>query len=95
MLSRNIRIEQDLIDQLFNSSEKRLARALLLLARYGKQDTPSQVVAKISQETLSEMIGHHTLAREFLHEQVQAARLHRVRLPPRCGDSASTARSSA
>jgi len=57
MLSRNIRIEQDLIDQLFNSSEKRLARALLLLARYGKQDTPSQVVAKISQETLSEMIG--------------------------------------
>ena len=57
MLSRNIRIEQDSIDQLFNSSEKRLARALLLLARYGKQDTPSQVVAKISQETLSEMIG--------------------------------------
>jgi CRP/FNR family cyclic AMP-dependent transcriptional regulator len=57
MLSRNVRIEQDLIDQLFNSSEKRLARALLLLARYGKQDTPQQVVAKISQETLSEMIG--------------------------------------
>ena len=57
MLTRNVRIEQDLIDQLFNSSEKRLARALLLLARYGKQDAPSQVVAKISQETLSEMIG--------------------------------------
>ncbi len=57
MLSRNVRIEQDLIDQLFNSSEKRLARALLLLARYGKQDKPRQVVAKISQETLSEMIG--------------------------------------
>ena len=57
MLSRNVRIEQDLIDQLFNSSEKRLARALLLLARYGKQDAPQQVVAKISQETLSEMIG--------------------------------------
>jgi CRP/FNR family cyclic AMP-dependent transcriptional regulator len=57
MLTRNVRIEQDLIDQLFNSSEKRLARALLLLARYGKQETPQQVVAKISQETLSEMIG--------------------------------------
>ena len=57
MLSRNVRIEQDLIDQLFNSSEKRLARALLLLARYGQQDKPRQVVAKISQETLSEMVG--------------------------------------
>src|SRR3954467_565698 len=57
MLSRNVRIEQDLIDQLFNSSEKRLARALLLLARYGKQVKPRQVVPKISQETLSEMVG--------------------------------------
>jgi CRP/FNR family transcriptional regulator, cyclic AMP receptor protein len=57
MLSRNVRIEQDLIDQLFNSSEKRLARALLLLARYGKQDKPRQIVAKISQETLSEIVG--------------------------------------
>jgi len=57
MLSRNIRIEEDLIDQLFNSSEKRLARALLLLARYGKQDKPTRVVPKISQETLAEMIG--------------------------------------
>jgi CRP/FNR family transcriptional regulator, cyclic AMP receptor protein len=57
MLSRNVRIEQDLIDQLFNSSEKRLARALLLLARYGKQEEPDQVVAKISRETLSEMVG--------------------------------------
>jgi len=57
MLSRNVRIEQDLIDQLFNSSEKRLARALLLLARYGRQDKPRQIVPKISQETLSEMVG--------------------------------------
>ena len=57
MLSRNVRIEQDLIDQLFNSSEKRLARALLLLARYGKQVKPRQIVAKISQETLSEIVG--------------------------------------
>ncbi len=49
MLARNIRIEEDLIDQLFNSSEKRLARALLLLARYGQQDKPSRVVAKLSR----------------------------------------------
>jgi CRP/FNR family transcriptional regulator, cyclic AMP receptor protein len=57
MLSRNIRIEEDLIDQLFNSSEKRLARTLLLLARYGQKDQPQKMVAKISQETLAEMIG--------------------------------------
>ena len=57
MLARNIRIEEDLVDQLFNSSEKRLARALLLLARYGKQDKPVRVVPRISQETLAEMIG--------------------------------------
>src|ERR1051326_7764267 len=57
MLSRNIRIEEDLLDQLFNSSEKRLARTLLLLARYGKQDKPARVVPKISQETLAEMVG--------------------------------------
>jgi CRP/FNR family cyclic AMP-dependent transcriptional regulator len=57
MLSRNIRIEEDLVDQLFNSSEKRLARTLLLLARYGKEDKPQRVLPKISQETLAEMIG--------------------------------------
>jgi CRP-like cAMP-binding protein len=57
MLSRNIRIEEDLVDQLFNSAEKRLARTLLLLARYGKQDKPVRVVPKLSQETLAEMIG--------------------------------------
>ena len=56
MLSRNIRIEADLVDQLFNSSEKRLARTLLLLARYGQAD-PQRVLPKISQETLAEMIG--------------------------------------
>jgi CRP/FNR family transcriptional regulator, cyclic AMP receptor protein len=56
MLNRNIRIEADLIDQLFNSSEKRLARTLLLLARYG-QDHPQRKLPKISQETLAEMIG--------------------------------------
>src|SRR2546425_5596941 len=57
MLARNIRIEEDLIDQLFNSSEKRLARTLLLLARYGKQHKPVRVVPKISQGTLAEMVG--------------------------------------
>lgn len=57
LLARNIRIEEDLIDQLFNSSEKRLARTLLLLARYGKQDKPVRAVPRISQETLAEMIG--------------------------------------
>jgi CRP/FNR family transcriptional regulator, cyclic AMP receptor protein len=57
MLHRNIRIEEDLVDQLFNSSEKRLARALLLLARYGTQDHPQRVLPKIPQETLAEMIG--------------------------------------
>jgi CRP/FNR family cyclic AMP-dependent transcriptional regulator len=57
MLARNIRIEEDLIDQLFNSSEKRLARTLLLLARYGKEDQPHRVLPKISQETLAEMVG--------------------------------------
>ena len=57
MLARNIRIEEDLVDQLFNSSEKRLARTLLLLARYGKQDQPQKMLPKVSQETLADMIG--------------------------------------
>ena len=57
MLSRNIRIEQDLVDQLFNSSEKRLARTLLLLGRCGLQDQPKKLLPKISQEVLAEMIG--------------------------------------
>ncbi len=57
MLARNIRIEADLVDHLFNSSEKRLARTLLLLARYGEQDGAEQRIPKISQETLAEMVG--------------------------------------
>jgi CRP-like cAMP-binding protein len=57
MLSRNLRVEADLVDQLFNSTEKRLARTLLLLARYGKEGQPQTVVSQISQETLAEMIG--------------------------------------
>jgi CRP/FNR family transcriptional regulator, cyclic AMP receptor protein len=57
MLTRNIRIEEDLIDQLFNSSEKRLARTLLLLARYGEPEASDRVLPKVSQELLAEMIG--------------------------------------
>jgi CRP-like cAMP-binding protein len=57
LLARTIRVEADLVDQLFNSSEKRLARALLLLANFGKEGRPEPVIAKVSQETLAEMIG--------------------------------------
>jgi CRP-like cAMP-binding protein len=57
LLARNSRVEEDLVDQLFNSSEKRLARILLLLANFGKESRPEPVIAKISQETLAEMIG--------------------------------------
>jgi CRP/FNR family transcriptional regulator, cyclic AMP receptor protein len=57
LLARNSRVEEDLVDQLFNSSEKRLARVLLLLANFGKEGKPEPVIAKISQETLAEMIG--------------------------------------
>jgi CRP/FNR family cyclic AMP-dependent transcriptional regulator len=57
LLARNIRYEEDLVDQLFNSSEKRLARILLLLAHFGKEGTPETVIPKVSQETLAEMVG--------------------------------------
>src|SRR5476651_2370807 len=57
LLSRNLRVEEDLVDQLFNSSEKRLARMLLLLANFGKEATPETVIPKISQEVLAEMVG--------------------------------------
>jgi CRP/FNR family transcriptional regulator, cyclic AMP receptor protein len=57
LLTRTIRVEEDLVDQLFNSSEKRLARVLLLLANFGKEGKPDKVIGKISQETLAEMIG--------------------------------------
>ena len=57
MLAHNIQVEEDLIDQLFNSSEKRLARTLLLLARYGKQDQPVRTLPRVSQETLASMVG--------------------------------------
>jgi CRP/FNR family cyclic AMP-dependent transcriptional regulator len=57
LLARNIRVEEDLVDQLFNSSEKRLARALLLLANFGKEGRPEPIIAKISQETVADLIG--------------------------------------
>jgi len=57
LLARTIRVEEDLVDQLFNSSEKRLARALLLLANFGKEGRPEPIIAKVSQETLADMIG--------------------------------------
>jgi CRP-like cAMP-binding protein len=57
ILARNARVEEDLVDQLFNSTEKRLARMLLLLANFGKEGRPEPIIAKISQETLAEMIG--------------------------------------
>jgi CRP-like cAMP-binding protein len=57
LLARNSRVEEDLVDQLFNSSEKRLARTLLLLANFGKDGRPEPIIAKVSQETLAEMIG--------------------------------------
>jgi CRP/FNR family cyclic AMP-dependent transcriptional regulator len=57
ILARNARVEEDLVDQLFNSTEKRLARVLLLMANFGKDGRPEPIIAKISQETLAEMIG--------------------------------------
>lgn len=57
ILARNARVEEDLVDQLFNSSEKRLARLLLLMANFGKEERPEPVIAKVSQETLAEMVG--------------------------------------
>jgi CRP-like cAMP-binding protein len=69
MLARNARLEEDLIDQLFNASEKRLARTLLLLARYGKVKGPQRVLPRIPQQVLP---------RELLHEQVPQARVHRL-----------------
>ena len=65
LLGRNIRYEEDLVDQLFNSSEKRPARALLLLADFGKKGVPETVIPKISQETLAEMVGTTPLGSVF------------------------------
>ena len=79
MLSRNIRIEEDLIDQLITSSEKRLARMLLQLARYGTEDKPVRLVPQNPPADARRHDRHLARAREFFPEQVQEARLHRVR----------------
>jgi CRP/FNR family cyclic AMP-dependent transcriptional regulator len=71
LLARTIRVEEDLVDQLFDSSEKRLARLLFLLASFGKEGRPEPIIAKISQERLAEMIGT-ARTRELLHEQISA-----------------------
>lgn len=75
LLARNSRVEEDLVDQLFNSSEKRLARVLLLLANFGKEGRPQPITTKISQETLAEMVGT-TRPRASFHEQIQRFGLH-------------------
>jgi CRP/FNR family transcriptional regulator, cyclic AMP receptor protein len=76
LLGRTIRIEADLVDQLFNSSEKRLARLLLLLANFGKEDKPEPLIAKISQGTLADMAGTTRSCVSFFHEQISETGLH-------------------
>jgi CRP/FNR family cyclic AMP-dependent transcriptional regulator len=71
-----MRVEEDLIDQLFNSSEKRLARTLLLLARYGKKDQPEKLIAPISQETLAEMIGTTPRVNLFMNKFKRLGFIH-------------------
>jgi CRP/FNR family transcriptional regulator, cyclic AMP receptor protein len=83
LLSRTSRIEEDLIDQLFNSSEKRLARALLLLANFGKKATTEPISGNISQENSCRDDRNDSVAREPLHEQVSRTRLHRLQWSPR------------
>jgi len=68
LLTRNARVEEDLLDQLFNSSEKRLARVLLLMANFGKEAKPERVIAKVSQETPRADYRHYALTGEHIHE---------------------------
>ena len=78
LLAHTIRIEEDLVDQLFNSSEKRLARVLLLLAHFGKEGKPETVITKISQETLAEMIGTTRSRVSFFMNKFRKTGLHRL-----------------
>jgi len=78
LLTRNSRIEEDLIDQLFNSSERRLARMLLLLANFGKQGSPQPISPNISQENIGGDDRHHPIPRQPFHEQVSQAWSHRL-----------------
>ena len=82
MLTRNIRIEEDLIDQLFNSSEKRLARTLLLLARYGKPDASHRALPQSVSGNAGRNGRHDAVSRQLLHEQVPQAGLHRIQRRP-------------
>ena len=78
LLTRNSRIEEDLVDQLFNSSEKRLARTLLLLANFGKEGRPEAINHQGQSGNARRTDRHHALARQLLHEQVPQARLHQL-----------------
>jgi len=77
LLSRNIKFEEDLVDHLFNSSEKRLARVLLLLANFGKEKQPDLVIPKISQETLAGIVGTtRSIKSQLLYEPISQTRIH-------------------
>ena len=96
MLTRNIRIEEERIDQLFNSSEKRLARTLLLLARYGEPEASHRALPKVSQETLAEMVGTTRSRVNYFMNRFRKLGIHRVRrrledqqLSPECGAAAT------
>jgi CRP/FNR family cyclic AMP-dependent transcriptional regulator len=78
ILERSMRIQADLVDQLFNSSEKRLARILLLMAEFGKPGEPEQYIPKISQETLAEMIGTTRSRVSFFMNRFSQARVYRI-----------------
>ena len=80
LLERSMRIQADLVDQLFNSSEKRLARILLLMAEFGKPGEPEQYIPKISQDPRRDG-RHHPLPRQLLHESISKARPHRIQRP--------------
>ena len=73
LLTRNSRVEEDLVDQLFNSSEKRLARLLLLLANFGKEGRPEPIVAKVQPRDAGGDDRHDAIARELFHEQISAS----------------------
>ena len=82
LLSRNIQFEEDLVDQLFNSSERRLARVLLLLANFGKEGKLEAVMPPISQELLAARVGTTCPPHQLLHEQIPEAGPHRIQRPP-------------
>ncbi len=83
LLTRNSRIEEDLIDQLFNSSERRLARTLLLLANFGKEGKPQAISPNISQETLAKIVGTNSFSCQLFHEQIPQTGLPRLQRPHR------------